>query len=1386
MLSKATSKAFLRKTSSRNGYCVPWSDETETANMSEFTRKLYFRVAFFAFLLPLALGDCIYLDLGMESGSIPDSNITASSTQSAASTPAKNGRLNFASGSSWCAATSDTNPYLQIDLQTLHIICAVSTQGNSKADQWAANYTLQSSIDGSSWKDYTEIGQVKTLKGNSDRNSEVKHILYEGVLARYLRFLPETNHGGVCMRTEVFGVKQKPENLALAKPTAQSSTVTNSNIGTAESGRAVDGNPDTEMTNRHCSLTQQNNPSWWRVDLGSDHVPVSEIHIANRFSTRTDVQQRSKDYKITLENLAFGKQTSQISTDHGGVSSRAVDGNSETHWNSGSCTHTRLAYKPWWRVDLGQVEPVSEVYIVNRGDGWTYKLSNFEIRVGSTTSGGGVTNPKCGGTYRVPGGKGLSFFCRPPLHGRYVTIRSLRSDSLTICEVEVYSERKACQMQALGVSSRDAFPDNSFSALTSSSSNEASKGRLNGVGAWSPSTDNDASDFLQIELKYEFFICAVATQGKSNADHWTTKYKLLLSLNNVDWVTYQENSIDKVFNGNSGKNDIVKHNLKEITRARFIRFQPITYSTRKALRVEVFGILKPAAPSQAPSSFAVFPLSSTSVKATWQLPPVGSRHGIITGFKLLYRKKSSAADSLTILTIENNSTLRRDVTGLRKYTEYEFQVLAFSYAGNGPTSSVQLVITHQDVPSKPPSMVTVTVSSSSRITVSWQLPPKDFRHGIITGFKLFYKITGSAESPSILPVNSGAIRTRDVTGLKKYTGYEFQLLAFTSVGDGPKSSVAVVRTMEDAPSAPFLGYIHITPSKSHGPRINLTWSQPAEANGIIRSYTVIYSHEGDTQQETFGSDVLSHIDDVLGGVTYQFHVQAVTIKPGPNASLTVTIPEYTPSAPLLSHTNILPSKSHGPRINLTWSKPTEANGIIRNFTVFYSHEGVTQKETFGSDTLSYIVDVLGGVTYQFHVRAVTIKPGPNASLTVTIPAYVTLHGKTVKKISGVAVKNEFKLALLESLLGKPVAKDLPERTMFAVGELAILTCEVSGYPEPSVTWNKDGDTIIPRAQFRYNGQILVIEDVLPLDSGVYECKASNKLGESRTSTTLIVGVPPIIIKDISPPSDICEKQTLCLLSCYASSESPCHYSWTKNGQVPDSDNIKVVNNSLVLTPRDVTDYGVYVCNATNSFGSTTYNITLSECHKSSTGADTIKEDENVNGIFNAMISTLSCIVFVLLVVNGLLIWRLRRAVPNSRTTTEDKAVTDDIGQPDLPRDQHVSEPGSYMELRPRPSEVHSRVPSEYTSLQEANNNPGYYNVGGNGHELDLSRDQQLYMEVYPRPSKEQSRELPEYKNLQGTKDNPRYYNVEFNKGNSGNKHEEIFDEIYDEIGNAQS
>ena len=101
------------------------------------------------------------------------------------------------------------------------------------------------------------------------------------------------------------------------------------------------------------------------------------------------------------------------------------------------------------------------------------------------------------------------------------------------------------------------------------------------------------------------------------------------------------------------------------------------------------------------------------------------------------------------------------------------------------------------VPSSPPHNFSLTAISSTSIRASWQLPPGDSQNGIIIGFKLFYKMNDSTASATMVPINSGSILTKDVTGLDKYTEYEFQVLAFTSVGDGPKSSSMVNRTLQD-------------------------------------------------------------------------------------------------------------------------------------------------------------------------------------------------------------------------------------------------------------------------------------------------------------------------------------------------------------------------------------------------------------------------------------------------------------------------------------------------------------------------------------------------------------------------------------------------------------
>ena len=86
-------------------------------------------------------------------------------------------------------------------------------------------------------------------------------------------------------------------NLALRKPTVQSSTYNG-----AHSGNAVDGVRNTNWgAIGACTQTNMNNPAWWQVDLGSNRVPVSDVFIINQLINHWE---RSEKYKITLGKYA--------------------------------------------------------------------------------------------------------------------------------------------------------------------------------------------------------------------------------------------------------------------------------------------------------------------------------------------------------------------------------------------------------------------------------------------------------------------------------------------------------------------------------------------------------------------------------------------------------------------------------------------------------------------------------------------------------------------------------------------------------------------------------------------------------------------------------------------------------------------------------------------------------------------------------------------------------------------------------------------------------------------------------------------------------------------------------------------------------------------------
>ena len=96
---------------------------------------------------------------------------------------------------------------------------------------------------------------------------------------------------------------------------------------------------------------------------------------------------------------------------------------------------------------------------------------------------------------------------------------------------------------------------------------------------------------------------------------------------------------------------------------------------------------------------------------------------------------------------------------------------------------------------------------------------------------------------------------------------------------------------------------------------------------------------------------------------------------------------------------------------------------------------------------------------------------------------------------------------------------------------------------------------------------------------------------------------------------------------------------------------------------------------------------------------------------------------MLLIVIGLLLWRLRTALTRNANTSDKYTY----GKSDNSRDEHVSEPGPYMELKPRSLEQQSRAAPEYQELQSKKETPGYYNLGVNRGKT--TQDEEVYDEI---------------------------------------------------------
>ena len=145
---------------------------------------------------------------------------------------------------------------------------------------------------------------------------------------------------------------------------------------------------------------------------------------------------------IDFINIAVGKSTTQSSTGFGGISSRAVDGNTDGTWGNNSVTHTdNTSANNWWEVDIESNEDIKEINLWNRTDCCTDRLDNFYVFVSPTAFTSNdpavlATDPQIWNTF-ITNTPNPNVTIAVGASGQFIRVQLTNSDYLSLAEVEV-------------------------------------------------------------------------------------------------------------------------------------------------------------------------------------------------------------------------------------------------------------------------------------------------------------------------------------------------------------------------------------------------------------------------------------------------------------------------------------------------------------------------------------------------------------------------------------------------------------------------------------------------------------------------------------------------------------------------------------------------------------------------------------------------------------------------------------------------------------------------------------------------------------------------------------------------------------------------------------
>lgn len=192
---------------------------------------------------------------------------------------------------------------------------------------------------------------------------------------------------------------------------------------------------------------------------------------------------------------------------------------------------------------------------------------------------------------------------------------------------------------------------------------------------------------------------------------------------------------------------------------------------------------------------------------------------------------------------------------------------------------------------------------------------------------------------------------------------------------------------------------------------------------------------------------------------------------------------------------------------------------------------------------------------------------------------------------------------MEGFEGAPRFLAYPRAFMVQSGTDAVLSCQITGDPQPSILWEKDKIPIEPSGRFHVEAKgdlySLLVSRATPQDSGLYVCKAKNSVGETYAAATLKVEVGKPREEegclDSEAPAFLVAPSSICvfrgedvMFTCRVSGQ-PCPVvQWEKDGHKL-SDLFESSHFAVGQEPEDwhflklfgarPPDGGVYVCRA---------------------------------------------------------------------------------------------------------------------------------------------------------------------------------------------------------------